>query len=248
MITSEQVLEDPHAPPEWRYRGYVVDSELALTDAAAPTHDEALARARRRWRLRWLGVECPGIVRLPGSESPEAGQIAFNGHRYALWRRLTESADERCICWIMLNPSTADHRSDDATLRRIRRYSLDAGFGWLTVGNLWSYRATAPGDLATWLDGNSLRREYSRDNDAYIHSMARRAERIVVAWGNAGAWFKRGDQMLDGLAPYPVCALALTQAGQPGHPLRLPRGFSPIPLDALRALHDADSARTTHAA
>lgn len=32
------------------------------------------------------------------------------------------------ICWVMLNPSTADADTDDPTIRRCVRFSRDAGF------------------------------------------------------------------------------------------------------------------------
>ena len=231
--------EDPHAPPERRYRGYVVDGELGLTDASAATEREALAKARRRWRLRWLGVECPGVVRLPDAEAPGSGQIALNGHRFALWRRIGDA--DKCVCWIMLNPSTADHQHDDATLRRIKRYSLDWGFGWLTVGNLWSYRATSTKKLKEWI---ATQAPYERrrgtlgrvaENDRYVRSMASRAALVMCAWGELGSIDKRAEQMLRNLEPYNVHALALTQAGLPRHPLRLAAALRPQPLAELRA-------------
>ena len=239
MNRQSYVLEDPHAPEERRYRGYVVDSEFGATDAAADSSDEALDLAEQRWRLRWLGVECPGIAQLPGTISPMSGQVALNGHRYALWRQLGTA--ERCICWIMLNPSTADHTTDDATLRRIREYSKDWGFGWLTVGNLWSYRATDPKQLKQWvkqyaaLDRRRGLYGIMAENERYVLRMANRAELVVCAWGADGALDNRADEMLRALEKQNVHALAVTKSGQPKPPVRLAANLHPRPLAELRA-------------
>ena len=45
----------------------------------------------------------------------------------------------RTVCWIMLNPSTADSETDDPTLRRIIRFSQSWGFGALAVVNLYPF-------------------------------------------------------------------------------------------------------------
>ena len=49
------------------------------------------------------------------------------------------------LMWLMLNPSTADARADDATIRRCRGFSQALGYGGaFMVGNLFALRATDP--------------------------------------------------------------------------------------------------------
>ncbi len=212
---------------------FLPDRLLGLVTARGDTEAAAIAAARRRWRLRWLGVEWPGLVLPAAARSPAAGQIALNGCRFALWRQLGEA--ERTACWVMLNPSTADHDTDDATLRQIRRYSLDWGYGWLTVGNLWPLRATRPRDLVAWIPTCS--RSRLAENERFVCRMAARADLVMVAWGAHGGQAGRGEAMLATLASHgihDVHALAMTRDGQPRHPLRLSSTLQPRPLRALQ--------------
>src|SRR5687768_14824465 len=84
---------------------------------------------------------------LPGS-SPVERDARFSDcgtYRY----NLTRLWDARLIrvCWVMLNPSTADQHEDDATIRRCIGFSRSWGAGALTVVNLFAFRATQPRDL-----------------------------------------------------------------------------------------------------
>ena len=232
----EQVLEDPHAGAAYRWRGSIVDPVLGLCDAAGASPEAALARARRRYRRRWLGVEWPGSTLPVDAEDPARGQIARDGFRFALWRRIGDG--DGLVCWIMLNPSTANHNMDDATLWRITRYSRDWGYGWLTVGNLWPYRATNPEDLRRWIeDGHHRVGHALDDNDRRVCTMARRADLVVAAWGAPGNWERRAREVRAQLAAAGVelHALAMTRGGEPSHPLRLPATLRPMAIAGLGA-------------
>ena len=61
-------------------------------------------------------------------------------YRYSLWREWY--ADSPPVAFIMLNPSTADDRKDDPTIRRSIGFAHAWGFGALEVVNLFAYRAT----------------------------------------------------------------------------------------------------------
>ena len=135
-------------------------------------------------------------------------------YRYRLERRW---APGFTVTWVMLNPSTADASTDDATLKRISGFSRRMGFGRLIVVNLYAYRATEPRDLWRAVD------PVGPDNDEYLRE-AMAGHEVVVAWG-AHARPDRIARFLEIHRGAPgagrLHALALTAAGQPRHPLYL---------------------------
>src|SRR4051812_29172166 len=65
-------------------------------------------------------------------------------YRYELWRKWDEG--EVC-CFIGLNPSTADETTDDATIRKCRKYAKRWGFAGMLMLNVFAFRATNPADM-----------------------------------------------------------------------------------------------------
>jgi hypothetical protein len=94
----------------------------------------------------------------------------------------------------MLNPSTADGRVDDPTIRRCIGCARKWGYPSLTVRNLFPLRATDPCALLTADDPNGGER-----GDAELLS-TRKADLIVAAWG-AFVPFGRDKQALELLNP-----------------------------------------------
>lgn len=141
-------------------------------------------------------------------------------YRYCLTRQWATGPD---VCWVMLNPSTADHESDDPTIRKCAGFTRRWGFGALTVVNLFAYRATDPKVLS-----RSARRGVDvvgPEADRHIARAAERAGRIVAAWGNLEwqeAWPREREvlELLSGFGP--VVCFGLTQLCHPRHPVRLP--------------------------
>lgn len=136
--------------------------------------------------------------------------------RYLLWRIASERA---AICGMgLLNPSTADERGDDPTIRRCRSRGRQAGCAGLLVWNLFAWRATRPDDLRRAAD------PVGPCNDAAIALAISLSRRTILAWGNHGGHLARADAVLA------LCAatgarfdtLGLTGRGQPRHPLYLP--------------------------
>ena len=173
------VAENPHAPPERAFTAWVADPVLGRVDSAGATEAAAREKVERRWRLRWLGVEPVGLAPHPDQLEPHSGQIAERGYRYALWRHVGDQ--ERCVCFIMLNPSTADAIASDPTITRLRGYAADWGYGWLTVGNLYPFRSPSPKELKQWLGRPS--NHAMEKNHRAVMDMATRAEVVVCAWG-----------------------------------------------------------------
>ena len=66
--------------------------------------------------------------------------------KYRWWLR-RRWADGPVVCFVMLNPSTADAEQDDPTIRRCIGFAQAWGCGALEVRNLFPFRATNPADM-----------------------------------------------------------------------------------------------------
>lgn len=135
-------------------------------------------------------------------------------YRYLLgrsWAGLTTPPAR--VCWIMLNPSTADASQDDPTIRRVRGFTSLWGFNGFTVVNLYALRSTDPAALRSHPD------PVGPDNDAMLMRAVNAATFVVLAWG-ANAEQERAKCVMTRLRERNnVFHLGLTKSGQPRHPL-----------------------------
>ena len=167
------------------------------------------------------------IGTLPGADTARTTGLSVRGadfspcgtYRYCLWRRIG-SGD--WVNFLMLNPSTADALTDDPTVRRCIGYARAWRCGGIWITNLYAYRATRPRDLAK--AGASA---VGPGNDAQIARIAALAGLVVCAWGNHAADVDPGRagavlRILEHVGTAPQI-LGLTAAGQPQHPLFLPK-------------------------
>lgn len=150
--------------------------------------------------------------------------------RYRLGRKW---ANGPVVVYVMLNPSTADHEQDDATIRRCIGFAQQEGFGALEVVNLFAYRTPHPAAL------KHAGFPVGPENDEHIRRACEGAERVVVAWGAQLDAQPRVQMVMPlicatGLEPY---CLAITRSGFPGHPVRLPKSsrMRPFSLEAISA-------------
>lgn len=143
-------------------------------------------------------------------------------YRYALWRRW--AAGDDYVLLVGLNPSTADHRRDDPTIRRCIGFARDWGYSGLCVANLFAFRATYPRDLLGTEDPIGPR------NDQWLRRLAGGASLVVAGWGNHGRHQDRAARVR-AMLPDPHC-LRLNDGGEPAHPLYLPKHLTPFPLPA----------------
>lgn len=141
------------------------------------------------------------------------------------------------VCWVMLNPSTADEAANDPTVARCERRARALGYGEHVVVNLFGLRSTDPRRLYRDLDPVGV------ENDAAILLAARGADLVVCAWGNHGGLFNRGPAVLSALAASGIVphVLKWTTAGHPGHPLYLPYTAQPFPAAAPGGLDGAQT-------
>ena len=88
-----------------------------------------------------------------------------------------------------INPSTADEKEDDQTLRRCLDYAKrwsSGKYGSLEVVNLFAYCSTDYEQLKHVIE------PIGQQNDQYILESVRNASLVVVAWGKNRKIFKKG--------------------------------------------------------
>lgn len=132
-------------------------------------------------------------------------------YRYSLCREWDSTKAK--VCWIMLNPSTADANIDDATIKRCIYFSMQWGFGGMVVLNLYALRATNPAKILKTED------PVGPENDKIIRLYMDWP--IVVAWGTLGAYKNRDKVVLEILKGSDIKSLGKTKMGLPRHPLYL---------------------------
>lgn len=139
-------------------------------------------------------------------------------YRYLLTRTWDPALSP--ICFVMLNPSTADAERNDPTIRRCIGFAASWGFGTLIVVNLYAYKTARPGELLLVED------PCGPENDAYIAYGIRSAQRTVFAWGCHSASSAR-SYCVTPMVTSPYC-LGKTRDGDPKHPLYVPATTKPI--------------------
>lgn len=82
--------------------------------------------------------------------------------------------------FIGLNPSTADDKIDDPTIRRCINFAQSWGYGGLCVTNLFAFRATLPSNM------KSAKDPIGPENDKSPIAHAKDARIVVAAWGCMG--------------------------------------------------------------
>lgn len=140
-------------------------------------------------------------------------------YRYELTRRWRWDGTGQ-VCWVMLNPSTANALEDDPTIRRCVGFSQRFGFDSLVVVNLYAYRATDPKALLA--AGDAI----GPDNEAHVRKAVEESAVVIAAWG---AWKKANPLRLGfhfgwptPATRKPVYCLGQTKNAAPKHPLYLP--------------------------
>lgn len=140
-------------------------------------------------------------------------------YRYRLERSWAEGDQ---VTFVMLNPSTADANEDDPTLRRCVGFARAWGYAGLSIVNLYAYRATNPAEL--WRTSDPV----GPDNDTYLRTAGVSGDLLVAAWGG-NAKSQRVQEVVSLPGFERINYLRLTQAGQPSHPLYLPKDLTPTP-------------------
>ncbi len=148
-------------------------------------------------------------------------------YRYLL-RRAWDHEKPRAL-FIMLNPSTADAKVDDATIRSCIRICKSWGYGSFEVCNLYGWRSTDP-DALNLRDMPMMIGEKNAD---VMDGALKRCDVAICAWGTHPAAVKRGYDVcstIRAMKPAVYC-LGKTKNGSPKHPLYIKTG---TPLEVYR--------------
>jgi hypothetical protein len=133
-------------------------------------------------------------------------------YRYYLYRAWDKS--KSLVAFIGMNPSKADERFDDPTVRRCINFARREGAGRFIMLNVYGYRSTDASAIRGVEDPNGP------ENDRWIKSQVEKADHVVAAWGSSVA--ERGEQvlkMIKGLNT--IHCLGRNGNGSPKHPLYL---------------------------
>lgn len=219
--------------------------------------DGLFDKANRITQAGRVALAHPAVAIL--AEAMEAAPaIAAGEHRYWLSRHVpdlwVDHAYGRTL-FVMLNPSTADATTDDATVRKCLGFTKRFGATGHGIVNLFTRRATNPANLPGLVDLNGA------DADLTIRAAIlwlsakgwpNQTSRLIFAYG-APPWadadlgrhtpgarmlrlqgeriaFVRQVAEAAGFKPW---ALGLTAKGWPRHPSRLPYGDGDNPAEGF---------------
>ncbi|WP_254939826.1 DUF1643 domain-containing protein [Cyanobium sp. Morenito 9A2] len=144
-------------------------------------------------------------------------------YRWRLQRRWDPGRP--ALLFIGLNPSRADGRRDDPTLRRLLGFARRWGHGSLTVVNLFARISPSPAALHRCADPiGPANHDWLRQTLGEALA-APASSRLWLGWGNGGRWRNRDQQVLELLSAGGggrLWALGRTASGQPRHPLYAP--------------------------
>ncbi len=137
-------------------------------------------------------------------------------YRYTLWRIWDQA--KPLVMFIGLNPSTANAETDDPTIRRVKRFANDWGYGGVHMANLFAYVTAYPEELMKCSDPVG-------DNDSWLSKIDDKCRRTVFAWGSFEVSGR--DKKVIRMFPNGM-ALVINKDGTPRHPLYVPATTTPV--------------------
>ena len=147
-------------------------------------------------------------------------------YRYALYIPYhRQTSCTRTAGVILKNPSSADARRADTTVRKVEEYVFQhlSSVGQLTILNLFGYRATDTRDVNSKISNDGIESAIGDQNDDFIRSTIHNCDKIVVAWGsrsriNEKAYDRRIQQIARLLYPYRTKLFHVGQLTNKKHP------------------------------
>ena len=140
-------------------------------------------------------------------------------YRYSLSREWSPKAPRVLI--LLLNPSTANEKSDDPTILRCRKRVSSLGFGSMRICNLFAFSTKNPKNLL--IEPEPI----GPKNDETILAACDWLKDgpsdpvVICGWGTNGVILNRGDIVKEILTKNSlnIFCLGLTGNNQPKHPL-----------------------------
>lgn len=142
-------------------------------------------------------------------------------YRYNLLRVWDEGKEK--VCFIGLNPSTANATTDDPTIRRCIGFARTWGFGGLWMGNLFAFVSTDPSKLTFGAGYDPI----GKENDTELMRMVGQSSLVIAAWGTWKQQEIRDRSWYVRTMFTRMKCLGKTKDGQPRHPLYLKADTTP---------------------
>ena len=136
-------------------------------------------------------------------------------HRLYLWRRWNKEGP--WVMFIGLNPSTADERLNDPTVRRCIGFALKWGYGGMFMCNVFTLVSTDPKKL-------NVEIPVVMEASLAMRVIRERCREAVAAWGDLITKVRVGEERVERIKQdlSPLHCLGMTKQGHPRHPLYLP--------------------------
>ena len=142
--------------------------------------------------------------------------FSLNGlYRYVLHRRWAPGG--RTACFIMMNASTADEKTDDMTIRKSIGFSKLHRCNALYAVNLGAYISKDPGRLLKAKD------PIGPKNRIFLCGASENSHLVIVAWGALpeGIWHRFRPSVKIVKTMKGLNCLGRTKSGAPHHPSRI---------------------------
>lgn len=136
-------------------------------------------------------------------------------YRYVLYRDWNKDEVLPHAVFIGLNPSVADEKNDDRTVRRCINFARREGCGSMSMLNAFALISTDSKKL--FLGDDPI----GKDNYHYIVSECESASIIVIAWGTNGKHLNQHEKLLNLLKKRKLFCFGKNLDGTPKHPLYL---------------------------
>lgn len=137
-------------------------------------------------------------------------------YRYSLFRIWDKN--KPFVQFVGLNPSTANENVDDPTIRRIKQFARDWGYGGFYMTNLFGFVTPYPEELKTCADPLG-------DNNMWLRNVKELCATVCFCWGSFDVFGR--DNEVSSMFPEAVC-FGLSKSGNPKHPLYLPKTTRPV--------------------
>ena len=138
-----------------------------------------------------------------------AAEISYDRKERFTLSRIWDKKKPKLL-YIMLNPSIADDKKDDPTIKRLMFFTKKYRYGGFYVANLFTQITPYPKEL-------NMENLSKKNNLKIINDLIKKSDSIVYAWGNLVSEPRELMEIIDN----PLC-FGKNLNGTPKHPLYLP--------------------------